>query len=68
MTKRLGPRAIGWLAALPMALFAVSTAVAEPVAVGATVPDLALTSIDDDRRALSERDGSTILVFFRGAW
>jgi len=36
--------------------------------VGVTVPDLALSTLGDSQLVLSQRDGPTVLVFFRGAW
>jgi hypothetical protein len=57
-------------AAFATALIApgVGLAAAAPPAVGATLPDLTLPTLDDSRRTLSERDGPTVLVFFRGVW
>lgn len=39
-----------------------------PLGVGSTVPDLVVQALDGSDRVLSERDGPTVLVFFRGVW
>ena len=53
------------------ALWALSAPVdasAAAPAVGDAVPDLSLSTLDDSLRVLSERDGPTVLVFFRSTW
>jgi hypothetical protein len=44
------------------------SASAAPPEVGSTVPDIALKSLEGTMETLSQRDGPTVLVFFRGVW
>lgn len=41
---------------------------ARPPAIGDALPDLSLLTLNDAKRVLSDRDGPTVLVFFRGVW
>lgn len=45
-----------------------SLATAEPPAIGSILGDLSLPGLDASEYALSERDGPTVLVLFRGVW
>ena len=47
----------------------VSVESAAPVIeVGSKAPELDLTAADGERRSLTEVDGPTVLVFYRGLW
>lgn len=51
-------------------LLAAGAAVAAPVRVGDSTPDLSLSSIDGKEHTLSEAvtDGPVVLVLYRGVW
>ena len=59
---------VALIALIVLSASSASTASAGPPEVGATVPDLSLPALDDSEHTLSEREGPTVLVFFRGAW
>lgn len=65
--KRLRP-ALPALGALVLLAVMANAAAARPPEVGAEVPDLTLTALAGSDQTLSDRDGPTVLVFFRGVW
>jgi hypothetical protein len=67
-TEKPKPRAGRAALTLTLVALAASVAMSAPPELGETVPGLSLPTLGGSEHVLSERDGPTVLVFFRGAW
>ena len=67
-TERLPARGGRTILSCALIALAASAAMAAAPQLGESVPDLSLPALGTMDLVLSERDGPTVLVFFRGSW